>query len=157
MQQIMTVTPQKPDGLVSGHCDLVPSQGCEGTRTPNGIETMFDRFKQVRLLRADVTLVRFELHNHNVIAVCQQGRREARSPSIPLSSPTSHPLSASGCGRASSSRPPANNIFGRGWQYDFASRLRARELPAYWNHQIFGITFFVCSISGLRWPNWASQ
>jgi hypothetical protein len=42
------------------------------------IETLFDRFKQVRLLGADVTLVRFELCNHDVVAVCQQGRRKAR-------------------------------------------------------------------------------
>lgn len=42
------------------------------------IETMFDRFKQVHLLGADVTLVRFELRNHDVVAVCQQGKHEAR-------------------------------------------------------------------------------
>jgi predicted metal-dependent HD superfamily phosphohydrolase len=42
------------------------------------IETLFERFKHVRLLGADVTLVRFDLHNHDVVAVCQQGSRKAR-------------------------------------------------------------------------------
>ena len=42
------------------------------------IETMFERFKHVRLLGADVTLVRFDLRNHDVVAICQQGSRQAR-------------------------------------------------------------------------------
>ena len=42
------------------------------------IETLFARFKRVRLLGADVTLVRFDLRNHDVVAVCQQGSRKAR-------------------------------------------------------------------------------
>ena len=39
---------------------------------------MFGRFKHVRLLGADVTLVRFDLRNNDVVAVCQQGGRTAR-------------------------------------------------------------------------------
>jgi hypothetical protein len=42
------------------------------------IETMFERFKHVRLLGADVILVRFDLRNHDVVAICQQGSRQAR-------------------------------------------------------------------------------
>ena len=42
------------------------------------IETMFGRFKHFRLLGADVKLVRFDLRNHDVVAVCQQGSRKAR-------------------------------------------------------------------------------
>jgi hypothetical protein len=42
------------------------------------IETMFERFKRVRLLGADVILVRFGLRNHDVVAICQQGSRQAR-------------------------------------------------------------------------------
>jgi len=41
------------------------------------IETLFERFKHVRLLGADVTLVRFDLRNNDVVAVCQQGSRKA--------------------------------------------------------------------------------
>ncbi len=39
---------------------------------------MFARFKQVRLMGNDVALVGLELRNHDVVAVCQQGKREAR-------------------------------------------------------------------------------
>ena len=42
------------------------------------IETMFSRFKHVRLLGAEVTLVRFDLRNYDVVVVCQQGGRKAR-------------------------------------------------------------------------------
>ena len=42
------------------------------------LETMFERFKHVRLLGADVMLVRFDLRNHDVVAVCQHGSRNAR-------------------------------------------------------------------------------
>jgi hypothetical protein len=42
------------------------------------IETMFGRFKYVRLLGADVRLIRFDLRNHGVVAVCQQGSHKAR-------------------------------------------------------------------------------
>ena len=42
------------------------------------IETMFGRFKRVRLLGVDVTLIRFDLRNYDVVAVCQQGSRKAR-------------------------------------------------------------------------------
>ena len=42
------------------------------------IETMFERFKHVRLLGADVILVRSDLRNHDVVVVCQQGNRKAR-------------------------------------------------------------------------------
>jgi hypothetical protein len=42
------------------------------------IETMFGRFKHVRLLGADVRLVRFDLSHYDVLAVCQQGSRKAR-------------------------------------------------------------------------------
>ena len=42
------------------------------------IETMFGRFKQVRLIDSQVTLTGFDLSNHAVIAVCEQGRRKAR-------------------------------------------------------------------------------
>lgn len=42
------------------------------------IETMFGRFKQVKLLGNDVTLVGFDLSNHTVVAVCRQGKHKAR-------------------------------------------------------------------------------
>jgi hypothetical protein len=42
------------------------------------IETMFGRFKQVKLMDNQVTLTGFDLINHSVIAVCKQGRRKAR-------------------------------------------------------------------------------
>ena len=42
------------------------------------IEEMFGRIKQVRLMDNEVALVGFDLRNHNVVAVCQQGKRKAR-------------------------------------------------------------------------------
>jgi hypothetical protein len=42
------------------------------------IETMFGRYKRVRVLGADATLVRFDLRNHEVVALCQQGSHKAR-------------------------------------------------------------------------------
>ena len=42
------------------------------------IEAMFGRYKQVRLMGNDVALVGFDLSNHAVVAVCQQGKRKAR-------------------------------------------------------------------------------
>ena len=42
------------------------------------IEEMFGRFKQVRLMGNEVALVGFELRNHDVVAVCQQGKAKAR-------------------------------------------------------------------------------
>jgi hypothetical protein len=42
------------------------------------IEAMFRRFKQVRLLGNEVALVGFDLRNHDVVSVCQQGKRKAR-------------------------------------------------------------------------------
>ena len=43
------------------------------------IETMFSRFKQVRLMGNDVALVGFDLNRHAVIAVCGQGKRRVRA------------------------------------------------------------------------------
>ena len=43
------------------------------------METMFSRFKQVKLLDEDVTLVGFDLDRHAVIAVCRGGKREVRA------------------------------------------------------------------------------
>ena len=42
------------------------------------IETMFVRFKQIKLLDKDVTLVGFDLNRHAVIAVCRTGNRKVR-------------------------------------------------------------------------------
>ena len=42
------------------------------------IEEMFSRFKQVKLMGNDVALVGFDLSNHAVVAVCQQGKRKAQ-------------------------------------------------------------------------------
>lgn len=42
------------------------------------IEEMFSRFKQVKLLGNDVALVGFDLSNHAVVALCRQGKRNAR-------------------------------------------------------------------------------
>ena len=42
------------------------------------IEEMFSRFKQVKLVGNDVALVGFDLSNHAVVALCQQGKRKAR-------------------------------------------------------------------------------
>lgn len=43
------------------------------------IETMFGRFKQVKLLHENVTLAGFDLNRHAVIAVCRKGTRKARA------------------------------------------------------------------------------
>ena len=42
------------------------------------IDAMLGQYKQVRLLGNDVTLVGFDLRHHDVVAVCQQGKRRAR-------------------------------------------------------------------------------
>ena len=42
------------------------------------IEAMFGRYKQVWLMGNDVALVGFDLRHHDVVAVCQQGKRRAR-------------------------------------------------------------------------------
>ncbi len=43
------------------------------------IETLFERFEQVRVLGEDVTLEGFDLdHGLTVVAVCGRGRRRAR-------------------------------------------------------------------------------
>ena len=42
------------------------------------IETMFSHFQQVTVLGHEVPLVGFDLHQHSVVAVCQQGTRKAR-------------------------------------------------------------------------------
>jgi len=39
---------------------------------------MFGRCKQVRLMGNDAALVGFDLRHHDVVAVCQQGKRRAR-------------------------------------------------------------------------------
>ena len=43
------------------------------------IETMFGRFKQVKLLHENVALVGFDLNHHAVVAVCRKGNRQARA------------------------------------------------------------------------------
>jgi hypothetical protein len=43
------------------------------------IETMFGRFKQVKLLDENVTLAGFDLNRHAVIAVCRKGSRKVRA------------------------------------------------------------------------------
>ena len=42
------------------------------------IGAMFGRYKQVRQLGNDVALVGFDLRHHDVVVVCQQGKRRAR-------------------------------------------------------------------------------
>lgn len=42
------------------------------------IEEMFSRFKQVKLMGNDAALIGFDLSNHAVVAVCRQGKRQAR-------------------------------------------------------------------------------
>jgi hypothetical protein len=42
------------------------------------IEEMFSRFKQVKLMGSDVTLVGFDLNDHTVVAICRQGKHKAR-------------------------------------------------------------------------------
>lgn len=42
------------------------------------IETLFGRFKQVKLLGSAVTLVGFDLNGHTVVAVCRQSKHKAR-------------------------------------------------------------------------------
>lgn len=42
------------------------------------IEAMFSRFKQVKLMGSDVTLVGFDLRDHTVVAECRQGKHKAR-------------------------------------------------------------------------------
>jgi hypothetical protein len=50
----------------------------EATAWLTCIEEMLGRFKQVKLLGEDVILVGFDLRNHDVVAVCQRGKRKAR-------------------------------------------------------------------------------
>jgi len=42
------------------------------------IETMFDRFKQVKVMGTELALVGFDLSDHAVVAVCRQAKRKAR-------------------------------------------------------------------------------
>jgi hypothetical protein len=42
------------------------------------IETMFSRFKQVKVMGDEVQLVGFDLNNETIVAVCRQGKRKAR-------------------------------------------------------------------------------
>jgi hypothetical protein len=42
------------------------------------IETMFSRFKQVKLMGNDVALVGFEFRDHTVVAVCRPGTGKSR-------------------------------------------------------------------------------
>ena len=42
------------------------------------IEEMFGRFKQVRVMGREVDLISFDLRNHNVVAVCREGKSKAR-------------------------------------------------------------------------------
>jgi hypothetical protein len=42
------------------------------------IEAMFGRYKQIRLMGNDAVLFGFDLRNHEVVAVCGQGKRRAR-------------------------------------------------------------------------------
>ena len=42
------------------------------------IETMFHRFKHVTLMGNEVTLVGFDLRDHTIVAICQQGKHKAR-------------------------------------------------------------------------------
>ena len=42
------------------------------------IEAMFGRYKQIRLMGNDAVLFGFDLRHHEVVAVCQQGKRRAR-------------------------------------------------------------------------------
>jgi hypothetical protein len=42
------------------------------------IETMFSRFKQVKLMGNLVALAGFDLRDHAVVAVCRQGTHKAR-------------------------------------------------------------------------------
>lgn len=50
----------------------------EATAWLTCIEEMFSRFKQVQLMGNDVVLVDFDLRDHDVIAVCRQGKQRAR-------------------------------------------------------------------------------
>jgi hypothetical protein len=42
------------------------------------IETMFGRFRQVKLMNDEVVLTGFDLSDHTVVAVCKRGDRKAR-------------------------------------------------------------------------------
>jgi hypothetical protein len=42
------------------------------------METMFSRFKQVKVMGNDVQLVGFDLNNETIVAVCRKGKRKAR-------------------------------------------------------------------------------
>ena len=42
------------------------------------IETMFSRFKQVKVMGDEVQLVGFDLNNKTIVAVCRQGKRKTR-------------------------------------------------------------------------------
>ena len=42
------------------------------------IEELFSRFKHVKVMGSEVTLVGFDLSDYTVVAVCRQGKRKAR-------------------------------------------------------------------------------
>jgi hypothetical protein len=42
------------------------------------IETLFDRFKHVKVMGSEVALVGFDLNDHTVVAVCRQAKHKAR-------------------------------------------------------------------------------
>jgi hypothetical protein len=58
------------------------------------IETMFSRFKQVKVMGNEVALVGFDLSNHAVVAVCRQGKLKARITLDSLEFPELTPIEA---------------------------------------------------------------
>ncbi len=58
------------------------------------IETTFGRFKRVRLMGEDVVLAGFDGRNHDVVAACRQGTRQARASLDSLEFPDRTPIEA---------------------------------------------------------------
>ena len=58
------------------------------------IETMFSRFKRVKLMGEEVALVGFDLSKHSVVAVCRQGKQKARVTLDSVEFPQLTPLEA---------------------------------------------------------------
>ncbi|MDH4174550.1 MAG: hypothetical protein OEV97_12505 [Betaproteobacteria bacterium] len=93
------------DGLLEQMCQCKSVQACidfalidaygedeQAVAWLTCIEQMFSRFKQVKVMGTDVSLVGFDLREHAVVAVCRQGKRKARVTLHSVESPELTPL-----------------------------------------------------------------
>ncbi len=73
------------------------------------IETIFSRFKQVRLMGNDRALVGFDLNRHAVMAVCREGWRKVRVSLDSIKFPELTPVEQTGCKPGSDSLGKLND------------------------------------------------